>query len=245
MLKKILLSSIIITIIYYILTFLISFTLLTKSVVNNNHVSLAKYINTEELKSNFYIEIHEFNSNLIALLSEKMKTNSGSNDLTGEFISSIIQMFSTKISDSIAVDFSNSEIILYFYFNSNELGNYLEKVYNNFGDYNFEKYLLEKETISTNNNQNDNNESNNDQNNNAENINEASKSKSESIISKLIKRYKSTDYFFLINPIHFKIDVKHQDIKFIIILKFNGYVWKVSKISIPYEGLFDPNLILK
>ena len=39
---------------------------------------------------------------------------------------------------------------------------------------------------------------------------------------KLIKRIKSTDYFFFISPIHFKISAKHQDIPFVIILKFNG-----------------------
>ena len=65
----------------------------------------------------------------------------------------------------------------------------------------------------------------------------------ESIILKFIKRIKSTDYFFLTSPIHFKIDVKHQDIPFILILKFNGYIWEVQKITIPYKELIDPKNI--
>ena len=61
--------------------------------------------------------------------------------------------------------------------------------------------------------------------------------------TKLIQRIKSTDYFFLTSPIHFKIDVKHQDIPFILILKFNGYIWEVQKITIPYKELIDPENI--
>jgi len=49
--------------------------------------------------------------------------------------------------------------------------------------------------------------------------------------------------FFLTSPIHFKIDVKHQDIPFILILKFNGYIWEVQKITIPYKELIDPKNI--
>ena len=59
------------------------------------------------------------------------------------------------------------------------------------------------------------------------------------IISKLIKRIRSTNYFFLINPIEFMIDVEHQNIQFIVILKFNGLVWKVNKIKIPYSKLVN------
>ena len=51
--RKYSLSLIIILIIYYIATFLISFTLLTKSVVNNDPATLEKYINVKDLRNNF------------------------------------------------------------------------------------------------------------------------------------------------------------------------------------------------
>ena len=51
--KYLLLSSIIILIVYYISTFLISFTLLAKSVINNDSVSLGGYINVKSLRENW------------------------------------------------------------------------------------------------------------------------------------------------------------------------------------------------
>ena len=61
--KYLLLSSIIILIIYYISTFLISFALLAKSVVNNDPVSLGRYINVKELRNNFYHLLHNYRVN--------------------------------------------------------------------------------------------------------------------------------------------------------------------------------------
>ena len=142
------------------------------------------------------------------------------------------------MSNNISTDFSSPEIMLYFYFNSNEIEVYLNKSFTHFGDYNFEKYLLEKQS------ENVEDVGNNESKKEAENNKEEEKEE-ENIISKLIKRIKSTDYFFLISPIHFKIDVKHQDIPFILILRFNGYIWEVQKITIPYKKLIDPkNIIL-
>ena len=60
------------------------------------------------------------------------------------------------------------------------------------------------------------------------------------LIQRINSRIGSTNYFFLVSPIHFKIDVKHQDIPFVVILKFNGYTWKVQKIKIPYQVLINP-----
>ena len=132
------------------------------------------------------------------------------------------------MTNNISTDFSSPEIMLYFYFNSNEITTYLNKSFTHFGDYNFEKYLLEKQSENV---------------EEAENNKEEAKEEEENSISKLIQRIKSTDYFFLTSPIHFKIDVKHQDIPFILILKFNGYIWEVQKITIPYKELIDPKNI--
>ena len=237
--KYLLLSSIIILIIYYISTFLISFTLLAKSVVNNDPVSLGRYINVKELRNNFYGDIYEFSSNLINAIDKNIRIKSESIELTGELTPTFLEKLFSKISNNISRDFSNPETMLYFYFNSNELGTYLNKSFTHFGDYNFQKYLLEKQSENVEDAENIEDEKE------AENNKEEEKEceKEENIISKLIERIKSTDYFFLTSPIHFKIDVKHQDIPFILILKFNGYIWEVQKITIPYKELIDPKNI--
>ena len=235
--KYLLLSSIIILIIYYISTFLISFALLAKSVVNNDPVSLGRYINVKELRNNFYRDIYEFSSNLINVMDKNIRIKSESIELAGELTPTFLEKLFSRMSNNISTDFSSPEIMLYFYFNSNELSTYLNKSFTHFGDYNFEKYLFEKQS------ENVEEAENNEDEKEAENNKEEAKEEEENSISKLIQRIKSTDYFFLTSPIHFKIDVKHQDIPFILILKFNGYVWEVQKITIPYKELIDPKNI--
>ena len=237
--KYLLLSSIIILIIYYISTFLISFALLAKSVVNNDPVSLRRYINVKELRNNFYRDIYEFSLNLINVMDKNIRIKSESIELAGELTPTFLEKLFSRMSNNISTDFSSPEIMLYFYFNSNELSTYLNKSFTHFGDYNFEKYLFEKQS------ENVEEAENNEDEKEAENNKEEAKEEEENSISKLIQRIKSTDYFFLTSPIHFKIDVKHQDIPFILILKFNGYIWEVQKITIPYKKLIDPkNIIL-
>ena len=234
--KYLLLSSIIILIIYYISTFLISFALLAKSVVNNDPVSLGRYINVKELRNNFYRDIYEFSLNLINVMDKNIRIKSESIELAGELTPTFLEKLSSRMSNNISTDFSSPEIMLYFYFNSHELSTYLNKSFTHFGDYNFEKYLFEKQS------ENVEEAENNEDEKEAENNKEEAKEEANSI-SKLIQRIKSTDYFFLTSPIHFKIDVKHQDIPFILILKFNGYIWEVQKITIPYKELIDPKNI--
>lgn len=241
--KYLLLSSIIILIIYYISTFLISFTLITKSVVNNDHVSLGKYININELRNNFYGDIYEFSSNLINLMDKNIKIKNESIELTGELTPTFLEKLFSKILNNISIDFSNPEIMLYFYFNSNEISKYLNKSFIHFGDYNFQKYLLEKQSENVEDIEDVENNDNEKEVKNNKEEKEKKEEKEENIISKFIKRINSTDYFFLTSPIHFKIDVKHQDIPFILILRFNGYIWKIQKIRIPYKKLIDPKNI--
>ena len=241
--KYLLLSSIIILIIYYISTFLISFALLAKSVVNNDPVSLGRYINVKELRNNFYRDIYEFSLNLINVMDKNIGIKSESIELAGELTPTFLEKLFSRMSNNISTDFSSPEIMLYFYFNSNELSTYLNKSFTHFGDYNFEKYLFEKQSENV--EEAENNEDEKEAENNKEEAKEEAKEEEENSISKLIQRIKSTDYFFLTSPIHFKIDVKHQDIPFILILKFNGYIWEVQKITIPYKKLIDPkNIIL-
>ena len=237
--KYLLLSSIIILIIYYIFTFLISFTLLAKSVVNNDPVSLGRHINVKELRNNFYGDIYEFSSNLINLMDKNIRIKSESIELSGELTPMFLEKLFSRMSNNISTDFSSPEIMLYFYFNSNEITTYLNKSFSHFGDYNFKKYLVNKqsESIEDAGNKEDEKETKNNK----------DKEKLENSLLKLIQRInsriESTNYFFLVSPIHFKIDVKHQDIPFILILRFNGYIWKVQKITIPYKKLIDPKNI--
>ena len=231
--RKYLLRLIIILIVYYISTFLISFIFLTKSVVNNEPVSLSKIINEKELRYNFFEDIYKFSSNLIKSMDKKIRIKNESIEFTGELTSSFLKKLFFKMSNNISTDFSRPEIMLYFYFNSNEITKYLNKSFTHFGDYNFEKYLLQKQ--SENILDVGNNEDEKETINNLKEVREKEKIN----LSKLIQRIKYTDYFFLISPIHFKIDVKHQDIPFIVILRFNGYIWKVQKIKIPYKELIN------
>ena len=237
--KYILLSSIIILIAYYISTFLISFTLLTKSIVNNDPVSLGNYINENELRNNFFEEINEFSSNLINLMDKKIEVKNETFEFTGELNPTFLEKLFSRMSKNISTDFSSPEIMLYFYFNSNEIATYLNKSFSHFGEYNFKTYLLNKQPES--------NEDAGIKEDEKETKTNKENEKLENSLFKLIQRINSrigsTNYFFLVSPIHFKIDVKHQDIPFVIILKFNGYIWKIQKIKIPYKELINPNNI--
>lgn len=221
--KYLLLSSIII--IYYITTFIISFSLIAKSLDKNEPFLFSEYINSESLKFFFFNDTYDFGLSLINIIDKNIMIKSESIEFSGELSSAFLEKLFTRMSSNVSKDFSNPEIMLYFYFNSNEITTYLNQSIKNFGDYNFEKYLLEKKP---------------------QNIKEAQSSnfkKTENNITKLIKRIKSriksVDYFFLISPIHFKIDVIHQEIPFIVILKFNGYKWKLHRLKIPYNELID------
>lgn len=230
--KNLLITSIIVLILYYFFSFLISFTMLTKAVANNDSVLLKNYINEDDLRNSFLKDFYEFSSNLISFMDKKIKIKSESIELTGKLSSTFLKKLFLKISNNISEDFSNPETMLYFYLNSNEIKIYLNKSFSHFGKYSFEKYLLQKKQILK---INRNIEVNS-------NI-VLTKEEKENILSNLAlriqSRFKSINYFFLISPIHFKMDVNHQNIRFIVILKFNGFVWKVQKIKIPYSELID------
>ena len=239
--RYLLLILIIILILYYIFSFLVSFTLLTKSVVNNDPISLKRYINEEGLKNNFFDDLYQFSSNSINLIGKNISIKTDSIEFTGELTPIFLEKLFFRMSDNISSDFSSPEIMLYFYFSSNEISTYLNKYFSHFGDYNFEKYLLQKQLENIEDARNDKAENNKEEEKKEKKHNkeEIKKEDKENILSQLIQRIKHTDYFFLTSPIHFKIDVRHQDIRFILILKFNGYIWKVQKIKIPYKELIN------
>lgn len=221
-------SIFIVLTIYYISTFIISITLLTNAVTKNDHIKLSSFINIYHLKNNFKKDFKRFTPNIVNSISNDFSLKSNNIEFTGKLSSNFLQKISNKISDNISNDFSNPEILLFFYFNSKKISQYINKSFLNLGNYNFQNFIKEdKEEIKKNKTKKKINQIiNKDNNLNIKNI-----------LNKITKRIASTDYFFLSSPIHFKIKVVHQDIPFEVFLKFNGYKWKIQKIIIPYKKL--------
>ena len=235
--KKKLLILIVLILSYYFCTFLLSFVLISKYIVNNDSVSLDSFINNNDIEKNFYSDIYELRKTFYNKTNKKIEIQNNLFKFTGEITPAFIEKLFLNLSSNISKDLSEANTILYFYFNSNELSKYLNKSLNNLGDYNFKRYLVDQKLenkkevekkIST---KSDNNI----------NVNKKEEKNNEFkiIISKLIKKYKYTDYFFLTTPIHFKLAVLHQDLFFVVMLKFNGFKWKLNSITIPYDKLID------
>jgi len=232
-----------ILIIYYITTFIISFSFITKSIVNEDPALLKKYIYQETLENNFYNEIYDFNTSYIKKDNEKIIIKGVEGQFSGELINDILNLVISKISKVIAADLSNPSNILYFYKKTSELNNYFIKVYKNLGNYSFEEYLQENDSNNNKNFKNKEKTNNNKKDNTGKSSQENTKVSFIDKINKIIKRYKSTDYFFLINPIYFKIEVAHKEIPFSIFLRFNGYKWKVEKINMSLQKFIDQRKI--
>ena len=238
MYKKLIFIFFLIIIIYYILTLIFSLTFIIKSVTNNSSDELEKYLLTTNLKSNFYKDIYNYNQNYLKKINKNINIKDGSVEFSGELTNSFIKKIFKKVAQNISIDFSDPTTLLYFYFNSKELEKYLSKSFENFGNYNFKKYIFEKNTEQIEGDtiiENNNSENKNKKSNNIAKVNTG--------IYKLFKKIKSTNYFFFSSPIHFKIDTPHQDLNFIVIFKFNGFLWKLHKIKIPYDELVDLNLL--
>ena len=221
-------SSIIILIIYYISTFIISFSLLSNGVVKNDHIKLSRFIIDYDLKDNFKKDLNQFTSSLPNSLKKNFSIKNKNIEFSGELSSNFFKKIINRVSKNISNDFSNPKIILFFYFNSNKISEYLNKSFLNLGYYDFQKFMRE---LKKNNSQKQKTSivaANNNQKINIRNT-----------INKLIRRISSADYFFLSSPIHFKIKATHQDIPFEVILKFNGYIWKIQKITLPYKKLIN------
>ena len=225
-------------VIYLVVTFIISFSSVSKSVTSNDFISLEKYIDNQKLEKTFNKDMKEFFFTNIDLMNKKISVNDGQVSFSGELTSDFFKKIFSKISLNVSQDFSKTKILLYFYFNSNEISSYLNKSVLNLGDYNFQKYELENSLemvkIKKITNEIDTN------------VMESKKSPKiekekiySDIILKLLKKIRSTDYFFFISPIHFKIKVYHQEIPFTVIFKFNGYKWIVQSIKIPFSELVD------
>lgn len=245
MLNYRILYVIFILIVYYISTFIISFSLITSSIVNDNPVLLKKYIYQDTLKNNFYNDIYSFNLNYIQNDKGEISIEGIEGKFSGGLITEIVNLAASKISGTLAKDLSSPKTILYFYKKTDELKIYFEKVYQNLGNYSFKKYLNEIQPKKNKNNNKDENKGSANSKKNDEDNSSKDQSKENLIdkINKVIKRYNSTDYFFLINPIYFKIEVSHKEIPFRIFMRFNGYKWKVEKIDMSLQKFIDEKQI--
>ncbi len=238
MLKN-LLYFIIFIIFYYIITFTISFTSISNAVSNNNYNQLKNYINTKDLKKNIYNDFLNFSLSKVDLIDNKIEINDDSVQFTGKLTSIFFKKIFLKISNNISQDFSDAKIMLYFYFNSNEISKYINYYIKNFGEYNFEKYLIDNLENNIDNTKQQIRKETQKNSDLLKNIN--NDKNQESFYIYIQKRFQSIEYFFLINPINFKIKVEHQNITFEVILNFNGFKWKISRIIIPYENLVNLN----
>jgi len=229
---KFIIIFIFVLLVYYISSFVISFSIIAKCVSNNDTVLLKKYVNFEQLNDNYYDDIYNNEEKIKYFVNKKLENKSikVSNELSNFFLNKLI----SNVAISLSNDFSNTETMLFFYYNSNEIDKYLKKLINNFGEYDFDKYMQEKSgEISE-------ERSSEKTINNEELKNDSiSQDKKEHFISILMRKYSYTDYFFLISPISFKLKVNHQGLPFGVIFKFNGYSWKINHIKLPYEKLID------
>ena len=231
--KKNLLLILLLIFFYYVSTFFISFINISQHISNNNSLSLDKYINKKNLQQNFRNDILDIKEYIINNHNSNIKIENDSFSFTGELTPSFYDKFFIVMANNISKELSEGKVMLYFYFNSNILAEYFNQYLSNFGEYSFEKFILKMSPVDDkiNNvltNYNQNSITKNELKDNLENL-----------MLKLIKKYKYTDYFFLNTPIHFKLKVNHQDLPFSVVLKFNGYKWKINEIVNPYKSYYS------
>ena len=147
MVKKIFFISLVFLFIYYTFTFFIGFAFLAKHLVNNDSVLLSKYINSEQLRNNIYKDIYEFSSKHVNSFDKNINIKSDLIELQGELTPSFLKKLFSRMAYNISLDFSNSEVLLYFYKNSSELSEYLDKSFNHYNRDDYMKKFMIKNRL--------------------------------------------------------------------------------------------------
>tara|TARA_B100001057_G_scaffold233538_1_gene233776 strand:+ start:273 stop:980 length:708 start_codon:yes stop_codon:yes gene_type:complete len=228
---KILIFLIILSFLYLLTTFFFSFIKISNYVGSSDHKMLSSFVITDELSKNLYSNSKKYIENNLQSFSKFLIIKDKNINLSGEFSEEFILSIFLKSFKSISMELSNPEIMLYFYDNSKELNLYFQKYLLNLGYYSFGDYILETkvnkdvEIID--------NKNNNIKTENKNIIKESNKIKINRIFSKL----NSTQFFFFISPIHFKLSVYHQDLLFSAIFKFQGYKWKINNIIFDFSSI--------
>jgi len=239
--KKKILFILFITSFYYIFTFSLSFINISNTIGVNNYKILGTYINKKNLKKNLEKDFFLMKDYIIKDINSNIYIEEDSFTFSGQLTTSFYNKFFFKMADNISNDLSESEIILYFYYNSNNLYKYFDQYLLNFGEYSFERFI-QNLSIDKNNKIKNTIEQNVNKLSNKINLKDKRNSNIKDQIKTIIKKYLQTDYFFLISPIHFKLQVDHQDMPFSIIFKFNGYRWKINDIKIPFHFFYKDKI---
>jgi hypothetical protein len=238
MVKNVILGFLLIFI-YFIITLLISSINITNSVTNNNSQNLFIYISEKSLKKNFNKEILSSKKIIFENINKEILIENESFTFTGTITPNFLDKFFSKMTENISSDLSKSETLLYFYFNSEKIKTYFNNYIFNQGEYSFEKYLHDiSDKNKTTKIDNENIKSKSDQ--EKESLKEKSQNNENIIlyIKKLYYKYRSTEYFFFTSPIHFKLRVNHQDLPFSVVLRFHGFKWKITYVSLPLKEIF-------
>ena len=144
------------------------------------------------------------------------------------------------ISRKLSKDFSQTDILLFFYFNSNKIDSYLEKniLYN--ANYSFQEFLLSNNAeIEKDYARDDINEVNKKDIKNELNLFEKLTIYYDNFI-KFTKKIDRSEYIFFINPHTFKLNVQHKSENYIVLLKLKGMKWSIVSIDFKLNNhLFD------
>ena len=121
--------------------------------------------------------------------------------------------------------------MLYFYHNSDEITEFVEKIILNSGNYDFDIYLSEKNNI---NSQENSAQLSSKHSENQVNIINYGGNYFNDLFKNILSKVKNVRYFFLTSPINSKLKVSHQNLLFSVFFRFNGYKWKIDKIVLPF-----------
>lgn len=202
---------------FYFTTLATSFIGISKAMDENDPIKLDYYIQNELLKNNLNIFFLEklklkFDNNKISIDIDDMNF---SGELSDKSIETMIYNISASLSDS----FSKSNILLFFYYEPDEINQYIKKIFLNRGNYSFQEFS-ENKAAKDNGNEIINNNAN------SENILKKL-SKINISFDNLLNKLKKPEYFFFTNPLTLKLKVIHKFESYSIFLRLNGLKWSI------------------
>ena len=216
---------------YYFFSLLISVFLIILFFSRNNPVSLDFFINNDELEFNIKNNILRQDTKIKNKI-KNFNIKSNNIEFSGELSDSYLNKIIDKYSKTISKDFSKSKVIIYFYYNSDKIEDYLTQYfYNLYNEYNFDLFILNNKTKIDNKQQSINKNNFNNQKQNKNILDE--------ILFQIRSKSKNIKYFFFTSPFHFKLSVLHKNILFNLNIKFNGLYWSIYDINFNYKKLIN------
>ncbi|MDB9818343.1 hypothetical protein OAC08_03125 [Pelagibacterales bacterium] len=202
---------------FYFTTLATSLIGISKAMDENDPIKLDYYIQNELLKNNLNMFFFE----KLKLKFDNKKISMDINDMnfSGELSDKSIETLIYDISVSLSDSFSKPNVLLFFYYEPNEIDQYIEKIFLNRGNYSFQEYS-ENKTPKNNGNEIINSNAN------SKNIFKKL-SKINISFDNLFNKLKKPEYFFFTNPLTFKLKVIHELDSYSIFLKLNGLKWSI------------------